>query len=140
VKAVNAFCGWFYFVLVQLLSVALTVVGLVLIPILLGMRLTYTQPAPWKPLWAGPTWVRPTIRNFRGGWLTWLWCNDEDGIDGQGQHNAFVWSALRNPVDNLKFKAAYPGGPYFYEEFGAFYFKAGFDPYTGFPVCNGGRK
>jgi hypothetical protein len=139
VKAIHLIGGWGFFIMVQLVSIVLTVVGLVLIPILLAFDLTYPQLAPWKPLWAGPTWKRPLVHNFKGGRLTWLWSNDEDGIDGQGKYNAFVWSALRNPVNNLKFVTALKGGPYFYEEVKGFYFKAGFDPYTGFPVCSGGR-
>lgn len=62
------------------------------------------------------------IAKWRGGWLTWLWGNEEDGVTGSWawQEKAYVndnpasvawrakwlayrWSALRNPSNNVRF-------------------------------------
>lgn len=62
------------------------------------------------------------ITSWRGGWLTWLWGNEEDGVTGPGWWrertlggyslgppwyvralSAYRWSALRNPSNNLRF-------------------------------------
>jgi hypothetical protein len=63
------------------------------------------------------TRVFPDLREvsaWRGGWLTWVWGNEEDGVTGpdwwlrrtKGSKAwlvAYRWSALRNPVNNLRF-------------------------------------
>jgi len=65
------------------------------------------------------------VAAWRGGWLTWLWGNEEDGVYGPlwWQHrtgtylspsggwrhklrvawSAYRWSALRNPANNMRF-------------------------------------
>jgi hypothetical protein len=63
------------------------------------------------------------VTAWRGGWLTWLWGNEEDGVTGPhwwwnrtchgyARHNApwwvsawsaYRWSALRNPSNNMRF-------------------------------------
>lgn len=69
---------------------------------------------------------RPVDR-WCGGWLTWLWGNEEDGVTGpvwwqrqtgvrgaypmvgmwwQKALSAYRWSALRNPSNNLRFVPA----------------------------------
>jgi hypothetical protein len=58
------------------------------------------------------------ITRWCGGWLTWVWGNEEDGVTGpvwweqrtKAEHgyverawSAYRWSAHRNPVNNLRF-------------------------------------
>lgn len=55
------------------------------------------------------------ILAWRGGWLTWLWGNEEDGIDGKyfsatgfaADKSFFMrvlqWSVMRNAVSNIRF-------------------------------------
>jgi hypothetical protein len=60
------------------------------------------------------------VEVWAGGWLTWLWGNEEDGVAGPTwwlqRNNVYVkagywrrvwstyrWSALRNPSNNLRF-------------------------------------
>lgn len=96
-------------------STALHLIGLVLIALLAGLRLwTFEAPRVW------PRSLE--VRAWKGGLLTWLWGNEEDGVLGpmwwqerQGitiQHApsiwrvircAYRWSALRNPTNNLRF-------------------------------------
>jgi hypothetical protein len=76
--------------------------------------------------WSGVYALRPS-RHFAGRsvtqfpWWAWLWSNDEDGVDGLRASAAaqiwwyqktrdwsqakriFVWSALRNPVNHLRY-------------------------------------
>jgi hypothetical protein len=69
-----------------------------------------------------PAGGRP-VTAWHGGWLTWLWGNEEDGVTGPAwwwdrtcrgyaRHNApwwvsawsaYRWSALRNPSNNMRF-------------------------------------
>jgi hypothetical protein len=80
------------FTLIQIVSLVLTVVGFFLIGFLAYFY-------AWQLVAAKFQW--------RGGLLTWLWSNEEDGIVGPGmalnRWNAFYWSALRNPCNNLRF-------------------------------------
>lgn len=94
-----------------LVDTVLDIVGLVLIPFLLllpsaGRKSRYF-PYP--------------IDVWPGGWLTWIWGNEEDGISGPGWWKTrtntdlapgrslaamwadFRWSALRNPSNNIRF-------------------------------------
>ena len=54
------------------------------------------------------------ILAWRGGWLTWIWGNEEDGVcgaewyralhaDWNDRRQALMWSAFRNPTNNLRF-------------------------------------
>lgn len=54
------------------------------------------------------------VQVWNGGWLTWLWGNEEDGVTGavwyrrahpewSARKCAFMWSALRNPSNNMRF-------------------------------------
>lgn len=83
---------WLLFVLIQLVSLALAIIGIPLIALLAYFY----------------AWILVSGKfQWRGGWLTWLWGNEENGIVGPGislnRWNAFKWSALRNPCNNLRF-------------------------------------
>jgi len=55
------------------------------------------------------------ILKWKGGWLTWIWGNEEDGIDGSRFRGAgflmdkpmltriWQWSAVRNAVSNFRY-------------------------------------
>lgn len=56
-----------------------------------------------------------SILKWKGGWLTWLWGNEEDGIDGSRFRGVgfmldkpmltriWQWSAVRNAVSNFRY-------------------------------------
>jgi len=81
----------------------MSVVGVVLIPLLLSIKAYHTRPSR---VYAGRK-----ITAWTSG-LFWLWGNEEDGIDGPDWYKAkypaffkraFLWSAIRNPVNNDRF-------------------------------------
>lgn len=87
------------------LEVVLDVIGLFVIG---GLALTQSVTARRSKFWPR------LVVTWKGGWLTWLWGNEEDGVVGPtwwtqlnpnrgGRWLAFHWSALRNPVNNLRF-------------------------------------
>ena len=86
-----------YWIAYQLLSIPLFLIGIPLIAILASMRAWYTRPSK-NPMFPG------TVTAWIGEPLTLLWGNDETGVDnGTGSSlEAFKWSALRNPVNNLR--------------------------------------
>jgi hypothetical protein len=111
------------FILIQLVSLVLQIIGIPVIGICLI--------ASWR--------------------VPWIWWNDDDGAgpDSHSKWEAFVWLALRNPVDNLKRVpgVAGPGRPLLYHWWtstpqdpkSGHYVKAGWEsgePY--FPVCSAG--
>lgn len=114
----------------SLLALALDVIGLVLIALLSAChawhwdfsRVYRDDGRPLADADKGRTGRHVT--RWRGGWLTWLWGNEEDGVTGPvwwqqrtGVHGAYPmvgmywhkawsayrWSALRNPSNNLRF-------------------------------------
>lgn len=121
------------FVLIQLVSLALMIVGLPVVGVLTAFGLMYiTTGPPQFPRWA------------------WIWANDEDGVEGPPWFNpthsrwkAFVWSALRNPVSNLRFVRGVSkvGRPLFYRTWTVagreFYAKAGWMT-NGYPCLSAG--
>ena len=73
----------------------------------------------------------------------WLWSNDEDGVMPPGYNTRwkmFVWTALRNPVNNLRFVpgVSKPGRPLWYWSNGKYYAKAGWAFTTGWPMLSAG--
>ncbi len=94
------------------LFLPLAVVG---IPLVYGLAR-----AGWCEARHSPRFNRAVLQ-WRTPWLFWLWNNAEDGIDGlrggdpaqswwaekttdySDQRRIYVWSALRNPVDSLRF-------------------------------------
>ena len=131
--------GWFYFAFVQLVSAALTIIGWVLL----------------LPLSIGRCWhIRASIEFqgrqvevWRGGWLTWIWGNEEDGVIGNAIQRArfkderlcaYYWSAIRNPTNNLRFVFRWVGGPFCRREWRSWYVQAGWNT-SGYPVLSAGR-
>jgi hypothetical protein len=108
---------WLLFVLIQLISLVLTIIGIPVIAVCLDHR-----------------WTIP-----------WIWRNDDDppGSPLAAGHNAFVWLALRNPVANLRHvkEVSAVGRPLFYRtwtDFGKqWYVKLGWMS-NGYPACSAG--
>ena len=87
-----------------------------------------------------PQWADPALA---------IYCNEEDGVCGDERYRdanrnvnsgwiAYKWSALRNPVGNLRWANSFPGGPFKRWTFGNYYLQAGFRPDTGWPVFSAG--
>jgi hypothetical protein len=84
--------GWTYWAAYQLVSIVLTVIGWPLLGVLAFLELWVKKDNKWQ---------------WRGGWLTWLWCNNEDGIIPPGARVpdsllTWHWSAWRNSVNNMR--------------------------------------
>lgn len=118
----------------QILSLALMIVG---IPICAALSL------------ANATRVVSSTRGTQKPHLIqtwpaifWLWSNDEDGVHPQGYSSkwgAFVWTALRNPVDNFKYLGFAQNAPHLVKYFfGNFYAEWGWDD-SGYIKCSAGR-
>lgn len=73
-------------------------------------------------VWPMDTPYGRSVTTWHGGWLTWLWGNEEDGVVGptwwrqrmrvgtgypwswwRESWSAYRWSALRNPSNNMRF-------------------------------------
>lgn len=107
------------FILIQLVSLVLTLLGL---PIVLICLFHYHHYAEW-PKWA------------------WLWFNDEDGFGPKrGFWNEFNWLAIRNSCNNLRYVrgVSKPGRPLWYWTNGKHYAKAGWEAGTGWPSLSAG--
>lgn len=106
----------------SLVALVLDIIGLVIMLPLAGFRL-------WR-VRGSKVYRAPMVRKvtaWRGGWLTWLWGNEEDGVTGptwweqrtgvylwpedvpkwrqclKMAWSAYRWSALRNPSNNMRF-------------------------------------
>ncbi len=125
---------WCRYIAIQLVSLPLMIVGVPLCAIgVVFMRYSLYQDRYYFP-----------------GWL-WLWDNDEDGVlprwyqcvhASRGRRfNAFIWTAFRNPVNNLRFVpgVSVPGGPYRVYTYKGFYVHFGYCPTEGWPVLSCGR-
>jgi hypothetical protein len=127
------------FLLIQAVSLVLGIIG---IPICAA--LAYTK-----------SWTY-AINMDQHHWkwkIVWLWDNDEDGIapwhylrwhQWSTARTVFTWTALRNPVNNLRFvpgvsKIGRPLWRIDWDMFGkAFYAQAGWRPTDGWPVLSTG--
>lgn len=99
-------------------AIVLNAIGLVLLLPLSACHAWRRRPSkvfPFAPHAGFP------ITAWRGGWLTWLWGNEEDGVTGPQwwlirtgatvlpsnrwklARAAYRWSALRNPSNNMRF-------------------------------------
>lgn len=130
------------FVLIQLASLVLAIIGL---PIIAYFAFIH----PTLVLRRSPL-TGKTIVQFPPRWV-WLWNNDEDGAAGGYEWNKqwsigrrlFTWSALRNPVNNLRFVRGVSavGRPLFYRTRTIagrlFYVKAGWMT-DGYPALSAG--
>lgn len=120
---------------IQLVSGVLFIVGLPICAVL-AMAAHYTSSTNYnKTKWISkfPSWA-------------WLWSNDEDGVTPPGytsRWGTFVWTALRNPVNNLRFVSGVSGQgrPLYYRSWlvkgKQYYFKCGWMS-NGFPCLSGG--
>jgi hypothetical protein len=101
-------------------ALVLDIIGLVIMVPLAAMRAWRLRPSK---VYRSDYWGMRGVTVWRGGWLTWLWCNEEDGVTGPGwwwnrtcrgyaRNNApwwvsawssYRWSALRNPSNNMRF-------------------------------------
>jgi hypothetical protein len=128
----NTFSYVCLFASIQLVSLVLAIIG---IPVVGLLAYLYA----WVPIAGKFQW--------RGGALTWIWGNEENGIVGPGmalnRWNAFYWSAIRNPCNNLRFLPGISrvGRPLLYRTwmmFGKqFYVKAGWMS-DGYPCLSAG--
>lgn len=133
------------FILIQLISAVLIVVG---VPIIAYYAYVHRIVRPGYST-IGP---RKAILHFAHRWC-WLWDNEEDGIDGGGGwnqqwsigHQIFVWSAKRNPVNGLRTVSwvSAKGRPLWRKTWVMFgkhyYFQAGWNG-SGYPVLSGGAN
>jgi hypothetical protein len=123
------------FLAIQLVSLALTLIGLPIIAILLIFEeekkyAIYEDGVPNREQYHWPKWA-------------WIWDNDENGICPHPIFNAwyaFYWAGLRNPVANLRLVPGVSkiGRPLWRWIKGGWYAQAGWDD-RGFPVFSAGR-
>lgn len=121
---------WLFFALIQIVSFVLTFFGLLVIS---GLSISKSWILDGS-IWHWPRWA-------------WIWDNEIDGITPKGQlptrWNTFYWTALRNPVNNLRFipSVSKVGRPLFYRTWKwmgkDYYFKAGWMS-DGFPCLSAG--
>lgn len=138
------------FTAIQLAAFVLAIIGLpicAVLPLLpLRMENLNTQFIHAPTLWHYPK-------------LAWLWDNDEDGVfpafyarehlNWSVWRIIFTWTALRNPVNNLRFVrgVSLKGRPLWRKEWGpensygfpSYYAQAGWNS-SGYPVLSGGRN
>lgn len=131
---------WLWFVLVQIIAFLGSAAGIVFLMPLAACRLWVSRPSKEYPY---------SVLAWRGGWLTYLWGNEEDGVTGavfyqtfikNDRLRAYVWSAWRNSFNNWRFVVRWIGGPFYRWENSkkTWYFQAGFNS-SGFPVLSAGR-
>lgn len=134
------------FLAVQEASLILTVAGWPIVGVL-AITYAWRLEAPPASALRWPN-VTPAPRfQWRGGALTFPWGNLENGIVGPGESlnrwNAFVWSALRNSANNLRFMPGVSkvGRPLWHRTWSirgrAFYAKAGWLS-DGYPCLSAG--
>ena len=133
------------FIAIQLAALLLAVVGLPICAVLAALTLETTQPREIPPPYGSG------IPQVVWGWPKpfWLWSNGVDGVWGPGKPHtrwqAFYWTALRNPVNNLRFVPGVSliGRPLWRRTWGAkpggWYAQAGWNS-SGYPVLSAGRN
>lgn len=152
----KALVAWALFCVFQLVSLLVGVVGLFVVAVLAATNFTTVKNSKHFP-YTG-------LLQWRGGALTWLWANDEDGVDGLRGMNVdasgwvyqaawinktknysrfrrlYEWSTIRNYANNMRFLATWKGGPFYRYENAAktFYFQAGWNDH-GYPVISAGK-
>lgn len=143
--------GWIWYVILQTVTwIALFPTGVILCAVLAYSRLWYTRASRYYPDRQVTVW--------RGGWLTWLWGCEENGVDPGDQlvvggtakylpdaspsWRAYMWTAWRNSVGNLCWVTSWKGGPWWQIHFTVrgepWYAQAGFRPDNGWPVLSAG--
>ena len=127
------------FILIQVINIPLFIIGIPVCAVL---------------AWGGFSYFAEDNKYHWPRWA-YIWDNPEDGVDGAwyqraNKHrsyamNEFIWSALRNPVNNLRYVPGVSGigRPYWRKTWGAvpggFYAHAGWNA-SGFPVLSAGRN
>ena len=116
---------WLWFALIQLVQLAATVVGWIVL-ILPCLLQAWKSSAQLSIKGDGRT-----IDEWKWSWLNYVYGNPEDGVSGQqavvwsngvpsgfmagssvsSAWRAYLWSAIRNSCDNLKYLFAYKKGP-----------------------------
>jgi len=98
--------GWLYWIAYQVIGLALMVIGWVLLIPFAALKLWYTIPS------RNPMFADRAITAWRGGWLTLLWGNDENGVapPPATRWSSYVWTAWRNPANNMRLL---PGASFF---------------------------
>ena len=138
------FLGWLYFAAFQIVAFVLAVfIGSWLIA---GLAFAKCYTVRESYYYSGRQ-----ILAWRGGWLTFPWGNEEDGIDGLrgGSPDQFwwrdrtlgmprwmqiwLWSAFRNSTNNLRFLVKWIGGPIKEWTTGSHLYRIGWNS-NGFPV------
>lgn len=136
------------FIVIQMASLVLTVVGIPICAMLAYLKLSNTASSI-------ATSTAPSIVQYHWPRWAWLWDNNEDGVAAlwYRQQNPtwslarqqFTWSALRNPCNNLRYVRGVSkiGRPLWRITWGAkpggLYFQAGWN-LSGFPVLSGGKN
>lgn len=93
--------GWIYWAAYQLLSLlVLTPLGMLVLGVMAPLRL-WTRRESYMPAFPGEVWA------WRGGWLTAVWGNEEDGIGGRHRIDpspraAWLWCAWRNSTSGMR--------------------------------------
>jgi hypothetical protein len=115
------------FIFIQAIAFVLLLAGLPIVAILALFKL----------------WTNDNPPQWQGGFITWLFSNEIDGVFGPNnprtRWQAFYWSALRNPVNNFRFVPGVSGvdRPFVKYIFGNYYFQAGWND-SGYPVLSAG--
>ena len=91
-----------------LLELVVTLIGMILIPLFLF------RTEEFEPVYMNARILPNGKRNmrFKDKWFNSIWGNDEDGIYGDSNYlknnfhkpsflSAYVWTAIRNPINNL---------------------------------------
>jgi hypothetical protein len=110
--------GWLYWIVWQALSLLAAAVGALILLPLAYFQLWETRPG--KSWMFGPQ----PVAAWRGGVLTALWCNEENGVTGADWYrkihanrpvwlNAYLWSAWRNSANGLRWL---PGAAFLVEK------------------------
>jgi hypothetical protein len=122
------------FILIQLVSLVLTIVG---IPVIAALSLF--DAVQWAGVDGSEQWAR---WHWKFKWA-WIWDNDVDGVTGNFSYSpweAFYWSAIRNPCNNLRFVKGVSkvGRPLWKVVFKSWYAQAGWND-KGEPVLSAGH-
>ena len=120
------------FILIQLVSLVLTLVGLVILIPAAAFQFWGSTDNAGAPHWRSP--------------LLWVWDNQEDGVCAfwQGpitRWRVYYWAAIRNPCNNLRYVpgVSSTSRPLWRTTWGKWYAQAGWN-HSGFPVLSAGRN
>lgn len=144
---------WMWFVTIQLIQLAATGIGWVLL-------IPFCLARAWDSYTARSIKDQRVIDTWRWSPLNWIYGNPEDGVSGQtaliwqngvqveymprawAPWRAYVWSGWRNSCDNLKYVFRWSGGPWVRKTWSLFgidlYLQAGWNT-SGLPNLSLGR-